>query len=177
MPSTPFITRSSIFLRRPPAWFRYETDERSGTGGRPLRAHLTVGDLDRSAVSYRDVVGLPLALEAPAIGAAFFWVGGPGEAMLGLWTLGSAPMGLSLHVAFETSLENVLGASERLRSSGVTPLSFYAAETSEPTVIGWMPAAAVYFRDPDGHPLEYAAMLDSPPDPEGRIVALSQWTA
>jgi lactoylglutathione lyase len=115
-----------------------------------FEAHLTVSDLDRSAAFYRDVVGLPLALEAP-IGAVFFWIGAPGEAMLGLWTLGSAPMGLSLHIAFKTSLENVLSASERLRSSGVTPLSFHATETTEPTVIGWMPAAAVYFRDPDGH--------------------------
>jgi lactoylglutathione lyase len=140
-----------------------------------FEAHLTVSDLDRSAAFYRDVVGLPLALEAPAIGAAFFWLGAPGEAMLGLWTLGSAPMGLSLHVAFKTSLENVLSASERLRSSGVTPLSFHGTETTEPTVIGWMPAAAVYFRDPDGHLLEYLAMLDSPPDPEGRIGSWSQW--
>ena len=59
----------------------------------------------------------------------------------------------------------------------MTPLSFFATETNEPSVIGWMPAAAVYFRDPDGHLLEYLAMLDSPPDPEGRIVSWSQWTA
>ena len=26
-----------------------------------------------------------------------------------------------------------------------------------------MPAAAVYFRDPDGHQLEYLTMLDEPP--------------
>jgi lactoylglutathione lyase len=140
-----------------------------------FEAHLTVSDLDRSTAFYRDVVGLPLALEAPAIGAVFFWVGAPGEAMLGLWTLGSAPMGFLLHVAFKTSLENVLGSVERLLASGLTPLSFQGEGTSEPSVIGWMPAAAVYFRDPDGHLLEYLAMLDSPPDPEGRIVPWSQW--
>ena len=142
-----------------------------------FETHLSVHDLDRSKAFYRDVVGLPLALDAPQIGAAFFWIGAPGEAMLGLWTLGSAPMGFSLHVAFKTSLESVLSATERLRSLGVTPLSFYATETAEPSVIGWMPAAAVYFRDPDGHLLEYLAMLDSPADPEGRIVPWSQWTA
>jgi lactoylglutathione lyase len=141
-----------------------------------FETHLTVRDLDGSAAFYRDVVGLPVALDAPEIGAAFFWIGARGEAMLGLWSLGSAPMGLSLHVAFKTSLENVLGANERLRSAGVTPLSFHATETTEPSVIGWMPAAAVYFRDPDGHLLEYLAMLDSPPDPEGRVVPWSQWT-
>ncbi len=59
----------------------------------------------------------------------------------------------------------------------VMPLSFFAEETTEPSVIGWMPAAAVYFRDPDGHLLEYLAMLDSPPSPELGIVHWSQWTS
>jgi lactoylglutathione lyase len=142
-----------------------------------FETHLTVSDLSRSVAFYRDVVGLQLALELPERGAALLWIGGPGEAMLGLWSLGSAPIALSLHVAFKTSLETVLSASELLRSSGVTPLSFSGTETSEPTVIGWMPAAAVYFRDPDGHLLEYLAMLDAPPGPEGQIVPWSQWTA
>lgn len=142
-----------------------------------FETHLTVSDLSRSVAFYREVVGLSLALEVPERGAAFLWVGGPGEAMLGLWSLGSAPIGVSLHVAFSTSLDGVLGAGDRLRSAGVTPLSFFGIETTEPSVIGWMPAAAVYFRDPDGHLLEYLAMLDSPVDPEGRIVPWSQWAA
>jgi lactoylglutathione lyase len=140
-----------------------------------FEAHLTVSDLSRSITFYRDLVGLPLALELPDRGAAFFWISAPGEAMLGLWSLGSAPMGLSLHIAFETSLEDVLGACERLRSLGVTPLSFFGEETVEPSVIGWMPAASVYFRDPDGHLLEYLAMLDSPPQPECGVLPWSQW--
>jgi GNAT superfamily N-acetyltransferase/catechol 2,3-dioxygenase-like lactoylglutathione lyase family enzyme len=142
-----------------------------------FEAHLTVSDLSRSMTFYRDVVGLPLALEPPDRAAAFFWIGGAGEAMLGLWSLGSAPIGLSLHVAFETSLEDVLGACERLRALGVTPRSFFGEETGEPSVIGWMPAASVYFRDPDGHLLEYLAMLDSPPDPECGVLPWSQWAA
>lgn len=142
-----------------------------------FETHLTVSDLSRSVAFYRGTVGLSLALEVPERGAAFLWVGGPGDAMLGLWSLGSAPLGVSLHVAFSTSLDDVLGACDRLRSAGVTPLSFFGIETTEPTVIGWMPAAAVYFRDPDGHLLEYLAMLDSPADPEGRIVPWSQWAA
>ncbi len=42
-------------------------------------------------------------------------------------------------------------------------------------MIGWMPAAAVYFRDPDGHMLEYLAMLDEEPRPEAGIVSWSEW--
>jgi lactoylglutathione lyase len=140
-----------------------------------FETHLTVSDLSRSVAFYRDVVGLPLAFEVPERGAAFFWIAGPGEAMLGLWSLGSAPVGLSLHIAFKTSLADVLGACGRLRSFGVTPLSFFASETDEPSVIGWMPAAAVYFRDPDGHLLEYLAMLDDPPQADRGIVTWSEW--
>jgi hypothetical protein len=50
-----------------------------------FETHLTVSDLGRSVASYRDVVGLPVAL-----------------------------------------------ARDRLRSLGITPLSFFATETTEP---------------------------------------------
>jgi lactoylglutathione lyase len=140
-----------------------------------FETHLTVSDLGRSLAFYRDVVGLPVAYEVPERGAAFLWVGSPGKAMLGLWSIGSSPIGLALHIAFEASLDDVLAASDTLRARGVTPLSFFGAETAEPSVIGWMPAAAVYFRDPDGHLLEYLAMLDDEPRPEAGIVSWSKW--
>jgi lactoylglutathione lyase len=143
----------------------------------PFEAHLTVSDLQRSVEFYRDVVGLPLALVLEERGATFFWICGTGEAMLGLWSLGSAPMGLSLHIAIKASLADVLAACEDLRSQGVTPLSFFGAETSEPSVIGWMPAAAVYFRDPDAHLIEYLAMLDEPAREERGIVPWSEWAS
>src|SRR3954447_18863354 len=140
-------------------------------------AHLIVRDLERWIAFYSDVIGLPLALEVPDRGAAFFWIGGPGQAMLGLWSLGSAPIALSLHIALTASLRDVLGACEALRSNDVVPLSFFATETAEPSVIGWMPAVAVYFRDPDGHLLEYLAMLEEQPRPDAGIVTWSQWTS
>jgi lactoylglutathione lyase len=140
-----------------------------------FEAHLTTRDLDRSISFYRDVVGLPLACELPERGAAFFWIVEPGQAMLGVWSLGSPPIEISSHIAFRVTLESVIDAFERLRSVGVTPLSFFATEADEPSVIGWMPAAAVYFRDPDGNLLEYLAMLDAPPRPEVGVVPWSQW--
>ena len=58
------------------------------------------------------------------------------------------------------------------------PLSFFGKESMEPSVIGWMSAAAVYFRDPDGHLIEYLTMLD---DRERKhdlgIVNWSEWIA
>lgn len=140
-----------------------------------FETHLAVSDLSRSVAFYRDIVGLSLALELTERGATFFWVAGRGEAMLGLWSLGSAPIGLISHVAFRASLDDVLTACARLRSLGVTPLSFFGTETDEPSVIAWMPAAAVYFRDPDGHLLEFLAMLESTPDPRGGVLPWSKW--
>ena len=142
-----------------------------------FETHLTVSDLERSIGFYRDVVGLPLALVLDERDVAFFWVGDPGKAMLGLWASGSAPIQLSLHIALGTSVYEVLGACDALRSRGIRPLSFFGDDATEPSVIGWMPAAAVYFRDPDGHLIEYLAMLDEPARPERGIVPWSEWTA
>ena len=140
-------------------------------------AHLTVSDLERSVAFYRDVVGLPVALEVPERACAFFWIGAPQQAMLGLWSLGSMPMAMALHIAFDVALDDVLAAPERLRDAGITPLSFFGEETDEPSVVGWMPAAAVYFRDPDGHMLEYLAVPDEPPRPGSGIVPWTEWVA
>lgn len=142
-----------------------------------FEAHLTVSDLERSVAFYRDVVNLPVALEVPSRNAAFFWVGQPGQSMLGLWSLGSAPLGMVLHVAFRVDLDQLLEAPGLLRAHGVTPLSFFGQPTSELSVIGWMPAAAIYFRDPDGHQLEYLAMLDERPRPDLGVITWPEWTA
>ena len=145
----------------------------------PVRAlfetHLTVADVGNSTAFYRDVVGLPVALDLPERNAAFLWIGEPGRSMLGLWGIGSSVNTMQLHIAFDVALADLLKAPDRLRAAGVTPLSFFGQETSEPDVLAWMPAAAVYFKDPDGHLLEYLTMLDEPPRPDAGIVSYSVW--
>jgi lactoylglutathione lyase len=140
-----------------------------------FETHLTVRDVPRSVVFYRDVVGLPLALDLPERNAAFMWIGERGRSMLGLWGIGSSVNSLTLHIAFDVALDDVLSAPDRLRAQGATPLSFFGQETTEPDVLAWMPAAAVYFQDPDGHLLEYLAMLDTAPRPDAGIVPWSEW--
>ena len=95
--------------------------------------------------------------------------------MLGLWSLGTAPLGLILHLAFEVALNDLLDAPNRLKAKGIKPLSFFGEETTEPSVISWMPAASVYFRDPDGHMLEYLTMLDKESRPDLGIIPWSEW--
>jgi lactoylglutathione lyase len=122
-----------------------------------FETHLTVSDLQRSIAFYRDIVGLQLALEVSERNAAFFWIGDHSSyssrrSMLGLWLVGTAPLGLNLHIAFEVAaINDLLDAPKRLKDQGIVPLSFFGKESMEPSVIGWMPAAAIYFRDPDGH--------------------------
>jgi len=140
-----------------------------------FEAHLTVSNLNTSIAFYRDVVGLELAHTVPDRQAAFFWIGQRGRTMLGLWGTGHAPHRCSLHIAFAASLDDVLPAAAALRAAGVTPLDFNGRETDEPVVLGWMPAACIYFHDPDGHLLEYVAMLQDPPAADRGIVPWTAW--
>ena len=118
-----------------------------------------------------------MALEVSDRNTAFFWIGNSKHSMLGLLSFGSIPMGLNLHIAFEVAIDDLLAASNRLRSNGITPLSFFGAKTTEPSVIGWMPAAAIYFRDPDNHLIEYLTMLNHNPRPDLGIIPWSEWLA
>ena len=146
-----------------------------------FETHLTVSNLQRSIIFYRDIVGLHLALEVSERGAAFFWIGDPSyssrRSMLGLWSIGTSPIGLTLHVTFEVAeINDLLDAPKRLKDQGIIPLSFFGIESIEPSVIGWMPAAAIYFRDPDGHMMEYLSILDDEvPRPDLGIVSWSEW--
>ncbi len=140
-----------------------------------FEAHLTVGDLDRSIAFYRDVLHLPLAHVIPERQVAFFWVPTSDKAMLGLWSIGTSPLRMRLHIAFDMTLDDVIASVERLRAVGLTPLSPVGEPVDEPTVLSWMPAASVYFNDPDGHSLEFIAMLPDRARPELGFVTWSQW--
>jgi lactoylglutathione lyase len=143
-----------------------------------FEAHLTVSDLDRSVAFYRDVLGLELAHTIPDRHVAFFWIGAPGAAMLGLWSIHSSPMFMRLHIAFRVTLPQVEASIEALRAAGLTPLDGLGRHAIvEPIVLTWMPAASVYFDDPDGHSLEYIAMLPDRPRPDLPRVTLSEWRA
>jgi lactoylglutathione lyase len=140
-----------------------------------FETHLTVSDLDRSVRFYRDVLGLPVAQIFAERRVAFFWVGEPGRSMLGLWETGSGPQKMNLHLAFEVDLDALLDAPQTLKQAGITPLDFDGKPTGEPVVLGWMPAVAVYFHDPDGNLLEFLSMLQQDPIPSAGVVPWSSW--
>jgi lactoylglutathione lyase len=142
---------------------------------RLFEAHLIVANLDASIAFYRDRLGLELAHVVPARQAAFFWIGSRGKSMLGLWQAGAGPQKTTTHIAFAAAVDDVIAAPGRLRSAGIVALDFDGQPTDEPVVLAWMPAVAVYFLDPDGHLLEYIAMLEGEPRPDDGVVAWRSW--
>jgi lactoylglutathione lyase len=138
--------------------------------------HLSVTDTEASQVFYTRVVGLKFAYRDPNRDIVFLWAGEHRQSMVGLWGP-STTYGRNFHashIAFGVSLSYLLKAGESLRNNGVASHAFHSTETHEPSVIGWMPSAQLYFRDPDGHLLELIALLDGIPDPTF-TGTLSQW--
>ena len=138
--------------------------------------HLPVSSTERSSAFYIDAVGLRFAYRDPERDIVFPWIGENRVSMLGLWGPGTA-YGTPLHrvhLAIAVSLPDLLASGKRLNELGVATYGFAKVETIEPSVIGWMPSAQLYFRDLDGHTIEFIALLDEEPDPSF-IGSLTEW--
>src|SRR5205809_8060556 len=139
-------------------------------------AHLPVADIEAAQRFYVEIVGLQFAHRDLTRDAVVLWAGTDRRSMLGLWgpntTLGREYH--KAHIAFNVSLAELLAAGERLSAAGVKTQNCAGKETTEPSVIGWMPSAQLYFCDPDGHSLQFIALLDESPEPEF-VGSLSEW--
>jgi len=138
-----------------------------------FETHLNVIDLARSAAFYEETLGLTLGYKDEKRGVRLYWIGERGEAMLGLWEK-EPSLVVRQHMAFRTTPEQLPSIERRLRESGLTVRNF--TDTDEgPLVFGWMPAVSIYFDDPDGHSLEFLAMLPGEPEPELGILPWPDW--
>ena len=132
--------------------------------------HLPVANTEIAKDFYTDVVGLLFAYRDPTRDIVFLWAASKEQGMIGLWGPNTAygrddGIARKCHVAFALSFDQLLVAIKRLNERGIETLGFGGHKTHEPTVIGWMPSAQIYFRDPDGHMLEFISVLPDPPDP------------
>lgn len=129
---------------------------------RLFESHLHVRDLQRSMDFYGDVLGLELGLHEVERRAAFYWIGGRGTSMLGLWEqppwTGAIQTAIvPHHIAFEVASRDLAAAIRRLQQRGIETRNFDDEVTSLPSAFPWIPALSIYFNDPDGHLLELIA--------------------
>jgi lactoylglutathione lyase len=139
-------------------------------------AHLPVADIEAAQRFYVEIVGLHFAHRDLTRDIVFLWAGADRRSMLGLWGPGTT-LGREFHkchIAFNVSLRELLAAGKRLNDAGIQTRNFAGKETTEPSVIGWMPSAQLYFDDRDGHSLEFIALLDESPLPSF-VGSLSEW--
>src|SRR5687767_6255286 len=110
--------------------------------------HLPVADTERSRTFYVEVLGLEFGYRDPGRDIVFLFVGKGKGSMLGLWgpTTAYGREMRRCHLAFAVALEELLAAGARLNGLGVATRNFAGEETTEPSVIGWMPSAQIYFR-------------------------------
>jgi len=141
--------------------------------------HIPVADTKVAEKFYREIVGLRFAYRDPTRDIVFMWVDTKEKAILGLWGPNTAygrqdGMAQKCHVAFAVSLDELFAAITKLNQNGIETLGFGGNQTQQPMVIGWMPSAQIYFRDPDGHMLEFITILPDPPNPDFNGV-FSHW--
>ena len=137
--------------------------------------HLYVENIEISIDFYKNKLGLEQCYYEEKRKAAFFWIGKPKEAMLGLWQKSKMEID-KRHFAFRCDIEDVLYKSvDFLKTLNLLPYNFLNDGTERPMVFAWMPAIAIYFDDPDGHQLEFIAVLDEKARPELGIVTYEEW--
>src|ERR1043165_8110405 len=98
---------------------------------------LFVEDPERSIDFYGQTLGLTQCYYEEGRRAAFFWIGKPKEAMLGLWEKPLAQID-KRHFAFRCEAEDVLFKSESyLKERGLKPYNFLKDGSPEPMVFAW----------------------------------------
>jgi lactoylglutathione lyase len=142
--------------------------------GKIYETHLQVADLQRS-IQFYSKLGLELAHTSDKRKFAFFWVGNEKEQTLGLWEVATGSQVEKRHFAFEVSLEDLLKSKEWLREKGIELRAAFGKEPTEPIVHTWVPAASVYFVDPDDNSLEFITVLPDDPQISEEVVYLSEW--
>ena len=140
-----------------------------------FETHLYVSDLRQSIDFYKNVLNLEQCYEEDERRAAFFWIGSPKQAMLGLWEKPKSEIDIR-HFAFECDAEWVINdAVQFLEQHSLNYRNFLKNDSKKPMVFAWTPAISIYFDDPDGHSLEFIGLLEGKSRPELGVISYEEW--
>lgn len=165
------------------------SDDLRATRGPPLHqglyeVHLPTTDLHRALDFYTDVLGFRPGFGNPTDGGMLLLFDDEGTRwMLGLYEVDGVEHRhpAEYHVSFRVAESDADRMVSWLEARGVEPVhppnAPIQGPMDEPIVHGWLPAAAVFFRDPDGHLLELIVDLPEPPRPDFDYRPLSEWRA
>jgi lactoylglutathione lyase len=146
--------------------------------------HLPVTNLQRSIDFYTSKLGFELGWSTPGGSSALLIYDDEGTRwMLGLFWVETVVhrSPAEYHISFRVAEAQADTMVAWLRARGIEPFhpphAPIQGTVDEPIVHGWMPAAAVFFKDPDGHLLELIADLSDAPRPDFPYRPLSEWRA
>lgn len=147
-----------------------------------FETHLQVKNLEHSMEFYEKVLGLELGLKEESRRVAIYWIGGKTRSALGLWEkppwvseTNARDQIVTQHFAFEIDLADLGRVVAGVKQRGIEFRNFFGQTTDIPSVFGWVPAASIYFNDPDRHLLEFIAKLPGKAKPEVGVVSMDEW--
>lgn len=140
-----------------------------------FETHINVSDYKKSAEFYEKLLNIIPLHEDAKRKSKFYWVGQPGQSMLGIRENYPSSLVQRQHFAFKVDLEDISSAKDYLSTLGIETTNFFGESSEELLVFPFMPAVSIYFDDPDGHTIEFIAMLDDQPRPELNIMKWKEW--
>lgn len=140
-----------------------------------FETHLNVSNYELSAAFYERLLNIIPLHEDRDRKSKFYWVGKPGEAMLGIRENYPTKDIKRQHFAFRVDLDDIINARDYLNKLGIESTNFYGNSSEDLMVFPFMPAVSIYFDDPDGHSVEFIAMLNDKPRPDLKIMSWKEW--
>ena len=137
---------------------------------------IPVTNIDQS-IEFYNKLGFRVGWRDHSLSALLLYDDGGTRSMLGLTHVDIVSR--SHHLSFRVLHRDVDRMVPYLHEKGIATThpskSPIQGPMKEPVVHGWMPAASVFFKDPDAHLLELIADLPDPPRPDVFYCPLSDW--
>lgn len=140
-----------------------------------FETHINVSNYIDSALFYEKLLNIIPLHEDPIRKSKFYWIGKPGESMLGIRENYPSPLVQRQHFAFKVDLADMLKARSYLEGLGIKSENFYGESSEQLIVFPFMPAVSIYFEDPDGHSVELLAMLEDASRPDLDLMTWDEW--